>query len=164
MKSFNKTSFAKLEKSTVKAGQTVAQNLQSLIEMALDHYVGAGAGDTEFLTRCVITAQAARSVQADAIKTYIKSHANVKWVEAEGKAPVFKKVGKGAAEITEPTVEWPEFTGQDKVKPDADLAAMLKKIAGINKWLEKSVEDDKVKESDLAAMLELSTKLKALTA
>lgn len=162
MKPFNKTSFAKLEEATVKAGQTVAQNLQSLIEMALNHY--NASGDTEFLTRCVITAQAARSVQADAIKTYIKAHANVKWVEAEGKAPVFKKVGKGAAEITEPSVEWPEFTGQDKVKPDADLAAMLKKIAGINKWLEKSVEDDKVKESDLAAMLELSTKLKALTA
>lgn len=159
MKAFNKTSFTKLETSTIKAGQTVAQNLQSLIEMALDHY--NASGDTEFLTRCVNTAQSARSVQADAIKTYIKAHANVKWVEAEGKAPVFKKVGKGAAEITEPTVEWPEFTGQDKVKPDFDIDKALEQLL---KRAQKAVEDDKVADDKLARTLELTNKLKALTA
>jgi len=159
MKTFNKTSFAKLEKSTVKAGLTVADNLQSLIEMGLNHYLASG--DTEYLTRCVITAQKARSVKADDVKLYIREHANVRWIETEGKAPVFKKAGKGAAEVTEPEQTWYDFTKQDKVTPDFDID---KRIEALLKQAQKAIENDKVADEKLAHTLELANKLKALVA
>ena len=160
MKSFNKTSFTKLATATVTAGQTVAENLQQLIEMGLDHY--NKSGDTEYLTRCIVTAQKARSVKADSIKLYIREHANVKWVEAEGKEPVFRKIGKGSQpEVKAPEVDWPEYTGQDKVTPDFDIDKALEQLL---KKASKSVEDDKVAEEKLAHTLELMSQLKELTA
>lgn len=160
MKSFNKTSFTKLATATVKAGQTVAENLQQLIEMGLDHY--NKSGDTEYLTRCVVTAQKARSVKADAIKLYIREHANVKWVEEKDKEPVFKKRGKSVpVEVKVPEVDWPEYTGQDKVTPDFDIDKALEALI---KKASKSVEDDKVAEEKLAHTLELMSQLKELAA
>ena len=160
MKAFNKTSFTKLATATVKAGQTVAENLQQLIEMGLDHY--NKSGDTEYLTRCIVTAQKARSVKADSIKLYIREHANVKWVEEKDKQPVFKKRGKSApVEVKVPEVDWPEYTAQDKVTPDFDIDKALEALI---KKASKSVEDDKVAEEKLAHTLELMSQLKELTA
>jgi len=155
MQTYDKKQLAAIKTSVKRAGATVAEKLQTAIEMGLSFY--RDHGNAQVLTEVVELAVSARSVNADAVKTYIGKHANVRWVVSKEKGKRFKQIGS-TAEVTEPEKPWYEFTNQSQVKADLDPWAVL---AAAKHRLTKAMSQGKVsnKEDAVSVVAALGTLL-----
>lgn len=112
--------------SLVKSTTTQRDKLQSIIEFGIAKY--GENGDTTYLTMAMRAVVGVRAFRTETLKNYITSHANVTWAKAKDKNMVFKKRGKGDAEIKTLEKVWYEWDTKGEATPDLDVIARTKAL------------------------------------
>ena len=137
-----KTVYFKMMLENVIANEsTMRDNVQALAVSAIETY--GQHGDTSRIEMLVNATIKMKSIRSQTLKEFIKDHANVKFTPVkDGVGFVVKKIGKGAIEVKEVTINWYDFDNAGVAKPDADL--LLKLQATMSGW-DKSIEEGKAK-------------------
>jgi len=149
-----KTVYFKMMLENVIANEsTMRDNVQALAVSAIETF--GNHGDTSRIEMLVNATIKMKSIRSQTLKEFIKDHANVKFTPVKnGVGFVVKKIGKGAIEVKEVTINWYDFDNAGVAKPDMDL--LIKAQALLAQW-EKSKEEGKAKISNvndrLAAMI-----------
>jgi len=149
-----KTVYFKMMLENVIANEsTMRDNVQALAVSAIETF--GNHGDTSRIVMLVNASIKMKSIRSQTLKEFIKDHANVKFTPVkDGVGFVVKKIGKGAIEVKEVTINWYDFDNAGVAKPDMDL--LIKAQALLAQW-EKSKEEGKAKISNvndrLAAMI-----------
>jgi len=149
-----KTVYFKMMLENVVANEsTMRDNVQALAVSAIETF--GNHGDTSRIEMLVNASIKMKSIRSQTLKEFIKDHANVKFTPVkDGVGFVVKKIGKGAIEVKEVTINWYDFDNAGVAKPDMDL--LIKAQALLAQW-EKSKEEGKAKISNvndrLAAMI-----------
>ena len=137
-----KTVYFKMMLENVVANEsTMRDNVQALAVSAIETF--GQHGDTSRIEMLVNATIKMKSIRSQTLKEFIKDHANVKFTPVkDGAGFVVKKIGKGAIEVKEVTINWYDFDNAGVAKPDADL--LLKLQATMSGW-DKSIEEGKAK-------------------
>tara|TARA_R110002050_G_scaffold1381_2_gene10081 strand:- start:827 stop:1321 length:495 start_codon:yes stop_codon:yes gene_type:complete len=137
-----KTVYFKMMLDNVVANEsTMRDNVQALAVSAIETY--GQHGDTSRIEMLVNASIKMKSIRSQTLKEFIKYHANVKFMPVkDGVGFVVKKIGKGAIEVKEVTINWYDFDKVGVAKPDMDL--LLKAKAMMAGW-GKSIEEGKAK-------------------
>ncbi len=150
-----KTVYFKMMLDNVVANEsTMRDNVQELVVSAIETF--GNHGDTSRIEMLVNASIKMKSIRSQTLKEFIKDHANVKFTPVkDGAGFVVKKVGKGAIEVKEVTVNWYDF---DKVGVAVEKEAM-KVLRGALATIKKAQSDNKLKtmtvaESKMVAQLE----------
>ena len=150
-----KTVYFKMMLDNVVANEsTMRDNVQALAVSAIETF--GNHGDTSRIEMLVNASIKMKSIRSQTLKEFIKEHANVKFTPVkDGVGFVVKKIGKGAIEVKEVTINWYDFDKVGVAKPDMDL--LLKAKAMMAGW-GKSVEEGKARRNTfndrLAAIIE----------
>jgi len=140
--------------AVIKSESTLRDNVQALAVSAIETY--GQHGDTSRIEMLVNASIKMKSIRSQTLKEFIKEHANVKFTPVkDGVGFVVKKIGKGAIEVKEVTINWYDFDKVGVAKPDMDL--LLKAKAMMAGW-GKSIEEGKARRNTfndrLAAIIE----------
>ena len=137
-----KTVYFKMMLENVIANEsTMRDNVQALAVSAIETF--GQHGDTSRIEMLVNATIKMKSIRSQTLKEFIKDHANVKFTPVkDGAGFVVKKIGKGAIEVKEVTINWYDFDKAGVAKSDMDL--LLKVQAVMSGW-DKSIEEGKAK-------------------
>lgn len=137
---------------------TQRDNLQEFLEFGLLHY--KENGNTVYLSQTLNVCVGVKALPTNAIKEYIKEHANVQWKKNKDGDMVFKKVGK-QVEVTMPSVIWynSKHVAKDQAKADMDVLARTKSLLTS---LTKALNDGHVKEGQHEIAIKIQKDLEGL--
>lgn len=123
--------------SWVKGASSMRQGCQDIIAFGMGMYVSHG--DSGYLTRLYQSAVQVKGLNATRLSAYIKAHANVAMSKAPDGQWVFRKTGKGPAEIKPLLTPWWDFERAARVA--ATKVSAFARITAVANALEKAMED-----------------------
>jgi len=129
-----KTQFHTLQKSVLSRGQTLRDDIQSMIDFGLDQYV-TGQGNTNYLTQTLRTTMQIKALPTQAIKEYIKAHCNVKAEKLKDGELGFKRDKSITGFVVElPEVTWYDFEATKKAQATPCLKSIIQSKAMVTRF------------------------------
>jgi len=150
-----KTVYFKMMLENVVANEsTMRDNVQALAVSAIETF--GNHGDTSRIEMLVNATIKMKSIRSQTLKEFIKDHANVKFTPVKnGVGFVVKKIGKGAIEVKEVTINWYDFDNAGVAVEKEAMKVLRGALATINKARsDNKLKTMTVEESRVVAQLE----------
>ena len=166
MLDFDAKKFKNAANRVIRAGGTLRDGVQELIEMGLSHY--RDTNDTEYLSRALRIADNTQCISGNRVKQYIRELANVRWLPesvkedgtvVEGRFKMDKR-DSSDAQVSEPTMPWWEFN-KEPIAKDLDFLASVTKLVTRG---EKAQADGKLKDGQNVALTVIKQALEHMQA